>query len=148
MADLNGNGRADLVTPNFEAGTVSVLSNPSDGTFDARRDYRAGPGAVSVAIADLNGDRMPDLATANEEGNSVSVLLNSAGRCGVPSVKGQRLRAAKKAIALGNCRLGKVGRAYSNAVEKGRVISQKPAFGAVVPKGTKINLVVSRGPKR
>jgi len=50
VADLNGNGTPDLVTPNYDSGTVTVLSNPGDGTFDARREFRVGEGAVSVAV--------------------------------------------------------------------------------------------------
>jgi beta-lactam-binding protein with PASTA domain len=44
-------------------------------------------------------------------------------------------------------RLGKIGRAYSKVVRRGRVISQRPKFGAVLPNGGKVNLVVSRGRK-
>jgi beta-lactam-binding protein with PASTA domain len=35
--------------------------------------------------------------------------------------------------------------AYSKTVKRGRVISQKPKPGAVLPNGGKVNLVVSRG---
>jgi len=76
------------------------------------------------------------------------VLLNATGRCGVPSLVGQALGAARKAIGLGNCRLGKVSGVYSKSIKKGRVLSQKPAAGAVLPKGTRIVLIVSRGAKR
>jgi hypothetical protein len=54
-------------------------------------------------------------------------------------------------VALGgraNCRVGKVRRAYSKIVKRGRVISQKPGFGAVLPKGAKVTLVVSKGRRR
>jgi beta-lactam-binding protein with PASTA domain len=58
------------------------------------------------------------------------------------------LSAAKDALARINCRVGKVSRAYSRSIKRGRVISQKPGFGAVLPKGSKVNLVISRGRKR
>jgi hypothetical protein len=58
--DLNGDGKPDLVTANGEA--ISVLLNSGEGSFQARRDYRA-PGDA-LAIGDLNGDGKLDLATA------------------------------------------------------------------------------------
>jgi hypothetical protein len=70
MADLNGDGRPDLVSL---VGTVSVLLNRGDGRFAPRRHYATG-GAASLAIGDLNGDRRPDLVTAYA--NTVSVFLN------------------------------------------------------------------------
>jgi PASTA domain len=57
---------------------------------------------------------------------------------------GKRLRTAKQTLARANFRLRKIGRAYSR-VKRGRVISQKPEFGAVLPGGSKVSLVVSRG---
>jgi beta-lactam-binding protein with PASTA domain len=48
-------------------------------------------------------------------------------------------------IARVNCRAGKVSRLYSKRVKRGRVISQKPKFGAVLPGGSTVNLVVSLG---
>jgi hypothetical protein len=65
-ADLNGDGRADLVVA--DAPKVSVFLNSADG-LQAARNYTAGGNAV--AIADMNGDRKPDLVT-----EGVSVLLN------------------------------------------------------------------------
>ena len=73
------------------------------------------------------------------------MLLNTPGLCTVQNVKRQTLPATRRMIARANCRVGKIRRAYSKTVRKGRVISQKPGFGAVLPGGGKVNLVVSRG---
>ena len=124
-----------------------MLLNRGDGSFQAKLDYRTGRGPDSVAIGDLNGDGKPDLATANAA-NTVSVLLNTPGLCTVQNVKGKTLPAAKRTIARANCRVGKIRRAYSKTVKRGRVISQKPKPGTVLPGGGKVNLVVSRGRKR
>jgi beta-lactam-binding protein with PASTA domain len=51
-------------------------------------------------------------------------------------------------IARANCRVGKIRRAYSSAVKKGRVIAEKPKPGTVLPNRGKVNLVVSRGRRR
>jgi hypothetical protein len=45
-------------------------------------------------------------------------------------------------------RVGKIRRAFSKTVKRGRVISEKPKPGMVLPKRGKVNLVVSRGRKR
>jgi hypothetical protein len=148
IGDLNGDGRLDLATAHGGANSVSVLLNMSDGSFQADRDYATARSPVSVAIGDLNGDGKPELATANREANSVSVLINATGLCTVPDVKWKMLRAAKRTMARADCRVGKIRRAYSKTVKRGRVISQKPEPGTVLPTLGKVSLVVSRGRKR
>ena len=64
-ADLNGDGKLDLVVANYGDDTVSVLLNNGNGTFGAKVDYPPGAGPGSVAAADLDGDGKPDLAVAN-----------------------------------------------------------------------------------
>jgi VCBS repeat protein/PASTA domain-containing protein/FG-GAP repeat protein len=144
IADLNGDGRADMATANRGVAAVSLLLNTGEGRFQAKLDYRPG-GAWSVRIGDLNGDRRPDLASAIADENNVSVLLNTPGLCTVQDVKGQTLPAAKRSLARANCQVGRIRHAYSASVKRGRVISQKPKFGAVLPGGGKVNVVVSRG---
>jgi hypothetical protein len=150
IGDVNGDQRADLVTANDDARSVSVFANTGNGRFESKRDYRTGPpdaGPISVALGDVNGDRRPDLATADQRVATVSVLLNSPGLCNVQNVVGMTLAGAKRALARVNCRLGSVSTAYSR-FKRGHVISQNPRFGAVLPKGGKVRLVVSRGRKR
>jgi hypothetical protein len=145
-ADLNGDGKRDLAVANEER-PVSVLLNRGDGRFQAKLDYRSGGMPESLVIGDLNGDQRPDLAVASFRGGVV-VLINRPGLCNVQDVKGMTVGAAKRTLARANCRVGRIRRAYSRAVKRGRVISQKPAFGAVRPGGAKVNLVVSRRRKR
>jgi beta-lactam-binding protein with PASTA domain len=85
--------------------------------------------------------------TANNGTGTVSVLLNATGRCVVPDVVRTSLPAAKRVLARENCRLGTTRRAYSKSFDRGLVISEKPKPVTVLPKGSKINLVVSRGRK-
>ena len=72
MADLNGDGKADLAVA---SGTgVSVLLNNGNGTFGTPASYGSGTNPSSVAAADLNGDGKIDLAVGS--GARASVLLN------------------------------------------------------------------------
>jgi len=76
MADLNGDGKLDLVVANGCSsntnclnGVVGVLLGNGDGTFQNAVLYGSGGGggylANSVTIADVNGDGKPDLLVAN-----------------------------------------------------------------------------------
>jgi beta-lactam-binding protein with PASTA domain len=101
-----------------------------------------------VTIGDLNGDGRPDLVTVSGDSNRVSVLINTPGLCAVQDVEYRTLPSAKRAILRANCRVGRVRRAYSTRIRMGSVISQTPKPGLVLHKGGKVNLVVSRGPRR
>jgi hypothetical protein len=86
IGDLSGDGRLDLATANtnVNVNTVSVLINRGNGTFRAKRDYRAGNGPVSVAIGEVNGDGSRDLAAADVSGNGVSVFVNKGNGSFLP----------------------------------------------------------------
>jgi FG-GAP-like repeat/PASTA domain/FG-GAP repeat len=147
IGDLNGDGHRDLATGNAGcrcAGAVSLLLNRGDGSFRAALDYAPGLNPQWIVIGDLNGDGKSDLATANSP-STVSVLLNSSGLCTVPDVRHVALVVARRAVARARCRLGTVHRVYSLRVKRGRVISQSPKPGTVLPRRGKVTLVISRG---
>jgi hypothetical protein len=66
-------------------------------------------------------------------------------QCVVPKLKGKTLKSAKRSLKSRHCRLGKVKKAFSSKVKKGRVISQKPKPGKRLRNGAKVNLVLSKG---
>jgi hypothetical protein len=156
IGDLSGDGKPDLATAGYSVSNVSLLVNRGDGSFQPRLEYRAGLNdgiarnwSSSLAIGDLNGDRKRDLAITNPNANRVAVLLATmAGVCIVPNVEGKTLPAVRRAVARAQCRVGKIGRATSRLVEKGRVISEDPTPRTVLRQRGKVNLVVSRGRKR
>ncbi len=81
-ADLDGDGRLDLITVNADADTVSVfrnLASPgglSAASFAPRLDVATGRQPIAIAIGDVDGDGRPDVATANHGDNTFSVLRN------------------------------------------------------------------------
>jgi hypothetical protein len=77
VADVNGDGKPDLVTTNQGDNTVSVVLGNGDGTFSAPRTFPVGSTPGGLAVADVNGDGKPDLAVANFNSNTVSVLLGN-----------------------------------------------------------------------
>jgi hypothetical protein len=63
VADVNGDGRPDLIVENSQCcgsanGVLGVLLGNGDGTFKKVVTYKSGAGGwgTSVAVADVNGD--------------------------------------------------------------------------------------------
>jgi hypothetical protein len=76
-ADINGDGKPDLILLNHMYFSVGVLLGNGNGTFQLEHTFAAGVGPDSVAISDINGDGAPDLIVANYGGNFVSILLGN-----------------------------------------------------------------------
>jgi Bacterial Ig-like domain (group 3)/FG-GAP-like repeat len=85
IADLNGDGRPDLVVANQygNPGSIGVMLGNGDGTFQPEVDYSSGGYdfyRAQAVIADVNGDGKLDVIVANEGstgGGSVGVLLGN-----------------------------------------------------------------------
>jgi hypothetical protein len=79
IADVNGDGKLDLVIANSGSITVSVLLGNGDGTFQTAMTNPVANGPQSIAIADLNGDGVPDVLVSNSHtvGGGVYVLLGN-----------------------------------------------------------------------
>jgi hypothetical protein len=83
LADVNGDGKPDLLMTNLQinVGEVGVALGDGDGTFQSAVTFGSGGAAPrSVAVGDFNGDGKADLAVANSGSgqpntNNIAVLL-------------------------------------------------------------------------
>jgi hypothetical protein len=126
IADVNKDGKPDLLVTNFESATVGELLGNGDGTFQAVVLYPAGGvDPFSIAVSDVNGDGKLDLVVAevgvinglsgyvaavllgNGDGTFQPAVLYFSGGCGalavaVADVSGD----GKPDIMIGNASLG------------------------------------------
>ncbi len=65
--------------------------------------------------------------------------------CNVPRLRNMTLVAAKRVLVKRGCRLGRISRAHSRRVRRGRVIAQRPAPGLRKARGARVRVVLSRG---
>jgi hypothetical protein len=78
LADLNGDGRADMLVANRGGNELLVYLGRGDGTFDDARSFYAGTNPSGITVVDVNGDARLDVVVANAGSNDVSVLLGDA----------------------------------------------------------------------
>jgi hypothetical protein len=96
VADLNGDGRADIVSPNLEGDNVTILLGKGKGTFEqpAGSPVPCGDSPFNVAVGDVNADGLADLAIVN----SPSSTSDRSGKDGLTVLLGVghgRFRAMK-----------------------------------------------------
>lgn len=88
LGDFNGDGATDIAVANNAGNTVTIYYNQetSSGTPLGRfvagspRDFSAGNGPASIAVADYNLDGSLDLAVSDTTDNAVTVLLNAGNQ--------------------------------------------------------------------
>jgi hypothetical protein len=67
-ADVNGDGKPDLITLAEDGGSVSVRLNLKQGGFGTAQTFVAGgQTAVAMAVGDVSGDGKPDIVLANTD---------------------------------------------------------------------------------
>jgi PASTA domain len=95
------------------------------------------------AAQDLAATAPPETSTPVSSSASTGPLV--VLRCAVPDVRRRTVTKARAMLSARRCRLGRVTRAYSPKVGKGRIIGQGRRPGARLPRGTRVNVAVSRG---
>ena len=88
LGDLDGDGRLDLVTPDINSGTLTVLLGTKAGfRAAAGSPMRVTARPYYLALGDLDGDRRLDLVATHDDTSLVSVFLGD-GRGGLRPAPG------------------------------------------------------------
>ncbi len=86
-ADLNRDGRRDLIVAATGSGTISVLLGDGNGGFTASGTFSSGTYPGSMAVGDFNRDGHEDVAVPNEGNGNVRIFLgNGTGALTSPGV--------------------------------------------------------------
>jgi PASTA domain len=95
-----------------------------------------------------------DFAPIGQTQTSISVPVSEStdtvgvARCAVPDVRRRTVTRARALLSARRCALGRITRAYSPRVRKGRIVGQSRRPGARLPRGTRVNVAVSRSRRR
>jgi hypothetical protein len=87
IADMNGDGKGDLLLTDTSNSAIAICLGKGDGTFSPPTLVRAGGTPQGVAAADLNGDSKPDVLAVDQAGNQLLVFLGQGDGNATPSQK-------------------------------------------------------------
>jgi hypothetical protein len=136
IADLNGDGKADVAISNVGWNDISLLLGNGDGSFQQPVNFGM-DGAGPLAVADFNGDGSPDLAVGF--GNTVSILYSSSS--------GPAASLSSTSVGFGNEGIGYISSAstltLSNTGSTTLNISAMSLFG---PQSSEFQQVSNCGP--
>ena len=104
-ADVDGDGRADLIVAEPESGQLSVYLQQADGTLASPKKFPSLAGISQIAVSDWNHDGHPEIFLLSRDENSVAMTqFDKNGRLPFPTplpLDGKPL-----ALAVGPLKLG------------------------------------------
>jgi hypothetical protein len=85
-ADVDGDGRADLLVAEPESGQLSVYLQQADGTLASPKKFPCLAGVSQIAVSDWNDDGHPEIFLLSRDENSVAVTsFDKNGRLPFPT---------------------------------------------------------------
>ena len=81
LADIDGDGKPDLLITNEGSNTISIYRNTSTAgtvSFASRVNFSTGSSPNVIAVRDIDGDGKPDVAVSNWVSGTVSVFRNTS----------------------------------------------------------------------
>jgi hypothetical protein len=83
IADMDKDGKPDLIVSNFNSNNISVLRNTWVGSlggssFAPQQSFATGAGPFNIAVGDIDLDGFPDVVVPNRSTNTISVLKNTS----------------------------------------------------------------------
>ena len=85
-ADVDGDGRADLIVAEPESGQLSVSLQQADGSLASPKKFPSLAGVSQIAAADWNGDGHPEIFLLSRDENSVAMTqFDKNGRLPFPT---------------------------------------------------------------
>jgi len=85
-ADVDGDGRADLIVAEPESGQLSVYLQQADGTLASPKKFPSLAGVSQIAVSDWNGDGHPEIFLLSHDENAVAVTqFDKNGRLPFPT---------------------------------------------------------------
>ncbi len=86
-ADVNGDGRPDLLVAEPESGQLSVYLQQADGTLASPKTFPTLAGVSQIAAADWNGDGKPSIFLLSQDEHAVGVTqFDKNGRLPFPTL--------------------------------------------------------------
>lgn len=120
----------------IEVKSVSFGTTPAPFKVDSEGQITA------VAPASATLAKVP-VSVTTRAGTATSSQVFAYAGCTVPKLVGKKLKAVKKALKKGGCKLGKVTKKEGAGSKTGKVSKQKPKKGVVLAPGAKVKVTLS-----
>ncbi len=86
-ADVDGDGRPDLLVAEPESGQISVYLQQADGTLAAPKKFPSLAGVSQIAVSDWNDDGHPEIFLLSRDENAVGITqFDKNGRLPFPTL--------------------------------------------------------------
>lgn len=122
----------------------SAMSTLQDAGFEVTREFQYDSSVEAGKVI----SQTPEGGSKAAQGTAVTIYVSQGTESArVPSVTGKTQQEAQTALGDVGLNIGSITEEYSDSVEAGRVIDQSVAAGRYVDKGTRVDLVISRGPE-
>lgn len=107
VADLNIDGKPDLIAANRQSNTITLLRNISDAAgvkFAAKQSFTTGKDPIRIATGDLDGDGLQDIVVTNFNAggaSTISIFRNQSSGAQLALAAGMQLSSGNGSIGLG-----------------------------------------------